>query len=68
MREDISSLPGDSTVLVACDAPGCRASVEGRPALGEDWPPDWAEDLRRTPMTTGGVRHYCPEHAGLASA
>ena len=67
MREDISSLPGDSTLRVTCDAPGCRASVEGRPPLGE-WFEGWAEDLRQTPATTGTVRDYCPAHAELASA
>jgi hypothetical protein len=71
MRVDISGERpgmGDGWIRVHCDAPGCNAAVQGRPKLGEDWPPGWEQDLRRTPITTGSAKDYWPEHAGLPSA
>ena len=71
MLEDISGERGEGGsigwVRVSCDAPACTETVEGRPALGEDWPAGWAYDLSRTPATTSSVRHYCPVHAGFAT-
>lgn len=70
MRVDIRSERDGGTgwVRVTCDAPSCGKSVEGRPQMGEDWPPGGTQDLRRTPASIGGVLDYCPTHAALAGA
>ncbi len=69
VREDISDeRSGAGWVRVTCDAPLCAASVEGRPRLGEDWPPGWAQDVRRKPLTPDDPRDYCPDHIPLATA
>jgi hypothetical protein len=66
--EDTSAITGvDGSVLVTCDAPGCPATVPGRPAL-VTWFDGRAQDPRRTPTSTSGVKSYCPKHAGLATA
>jgi hypothetical protein len=70
MRVDISSERdgGEGWIRVTCDAPGCDESIEGRPRMGVEWPPGWAQDLRRTPASTGSVQDHCPAHAALAAA
>jgi hypothetical protein len=59
---------GRGWIRVTCDAPGCRARVEGHPYMGEQWPPDWEQDLRPSSGPKPTVLDYCPEHGSLASA
>lgn len=67
MKEDIAGEHrGDGWVRLRCDAPGCPATVEGRPRLGEAID-GWVEDTRQTPRTSNSIRHYCPEHAAFAA-
>jgi hypothetical protein len=52
-----------------CEADGCNATIEGRPADGwpesEGWAVKW--DYDSPVISTGSAHDYCPEHAHIAT-